>query len=94
MAALTLAFIGLKCTIAPLWAMATTFLGSAAAAAGIALINSVGNLGGFIGPFLVGVIKDKTGSQVAALLLLGAALLAMGLLAAAQKESNDKAKSL
>lgn len=81
MAALTLAFVGLKSTIAPFWAMSTTLLGGAAAAAGIALINSVGNLGGFIGPFLVGVVKDKTGSQVVALLLLGAALLGMSVLA-------------
>jgi ACS family tartrate transporter-like MFS transporter len=77
MAALTLAFVGLKSTIAPFWAMTTTFLGGTAAAAGIAFINSVGNLGGFAGPYLVGVIKDQTGSNVAALLLLGAALLAM-----------------
>ena len=89
MAALTIAFVGLKCTIAPMWAMITTYLGSVAAAAGIALINSVGNLGGFIGPYLVGVIKDKTGSQVVALLLLGAALLIMALLAALQRSEAD-----
>lgn len=50
MAALTLAFIGIKSTIAPFWAMTTAFLGGTAAAAGIAFINSVGNLGGFAGP--------------------------------------------
>jgi MFS family permease len=77
MAALTLAFVGLKSTIAPFWAMTTAFLGGTAAAAGIAFINSVGNLGGYAGPHLVGVLKDKTGSNVAALLLLGAALLGM-----------------
>ncbi len=86
MTALSLAFIGLKSTIAPFWAMTTTFLGGVAAAAGIALINSVGNLGGFIGPFLVGEIKSRTGSQVTALLLLGAALLCMGVLALAMRE--------
>lgn len=79
MAALTIAFIGIKCTIAPFWAMTTTFLGSTAAAAGIAFINSVGNLGGFAGPYLVGEIKARTGSNVAALLLLGAALLGMAI---------------
>ncbi|HEX5222486.1 MAG TPA: MFS transporter [Verrucomicrobiae bacterium] len=79
MAALTLAFIGIKCTIAPFWAMATAFLGSTAAAAGIAFINSVGNLGGYAGPHLVGVIKARTESNVAALLLLGAALLGMAI---------------
>ncbi len=81
MAALALAFAGLKSTIGPFWALGTAFLSGTAAAGGIALINSVGNLGGFFGPFVVGVIKDKTGSSVVALLFLGAALLAMGLLA-------------
>ncbi len=79
MAALSLAFVGLKSTIAPFWAMTTVFLGSTVAAAGIAFINSVGNLGGFAGPYLVGIIKDQTGSNVAALLLLGAALLGMAI---------------
>ena len=79
MAALTLAFIGLKSTIAPFWAMTTTFLGGTAAAAGIAFINSVGNLGGFAGPYLVGVIKSETGSNVIALLFLGSALLGMAI---------------
>jgi ACS family tartrate transporter-like MFS transporter len=81
MAALTLAFVGLKSTLGPFWALGTAFLSGTAAAGGIALINSVGNLGGSAGPSLVGVIKDRTGSNVAALLLLGGALLAMGLLA-------------
>jgi sugar phosphate permease len=79
MAALTLAFIGLKCTIAPFWAMTTAFLGGTGAAAGIAFINSVGNLGGYAGPHLVGVFKKMTGSNVAALTVLGAALLGMAL---------------
>jgi D-galactonate transporter len=81
MAALTLAFVGLKSTLGPFWALGTAMLSGTAASAGIALINSVGNLGGFVGPTLVGVIKDRTGSNVAALVLLGGALLAMGLLA-------------
>lgn len=81
MAALTLAFVGIKSTLGPFWAMGTAFLSGTAAAGGIALINSVGNLGGFVGPYLVGVIKDRTGSNLAALLCLGGALLAMGVLA-------------
>ena len=98
MASLTLAFIGLKCTIAPFWAMTTAFLGGTAAAAGIAFINSVGNLGGFAGPYLVGIVKESTGSNVAALLLLGASLLCMGLLAlvlpkTAQNQGSLHAKS-
>ncbi|MSU35852.1 MAG: MFS transporter [Pedosphaera sp.] len=83
MAGLTLAFAGLKSTLGPFWAFSTTFLSGTAAAGGIALINSVGNLGGFFGPYLVGIIKDRTGSNVAALLLLGGALLGAGLFALA-----------
>ncbi len=79
MSGLVLAFAGLKCTIAPFWALTTAFLSGTAAAGGIALINSVGNLGGYFGPTIVGTLKDKTGSDMAALLLLGGSLLAMGL---------------
>jgi MFS transporter, ACS family, tartrate transporter len=81
MAALTVAFVGLKSAMGPFWAMGTTLLSGTAAAAGIAFINSVGNLGGFVGPTLVGVIRDRTGSNTAALYSLGAALLLMGLVA-------------
>lgn len=81
MIGLTIAFAGLKSTIAPFWAFNTTFLSGATAAGGIAFINSVGNLGGFVGPYLVGYTKDHTnGSNLAALLLLGAALFLMGIL--------------
>ncbi|HNQ88176.1 MAG TPA: MFS transporter [Verrucomicrobiota bacterium] len=90
-AALILAFVGLKSTLGPFWALGTTFLSGTAAAGGIALINSVGNLGGFAGPYLVGVIKDLTGSNLAALLMLGGALLAMGLLALAIPEPRQSA---
>ena len=83
MAGLTLAFAGLKSTLGPFWAQSTAFLGGTAAAGGSALITSVGTLGGFFGPYLVGIIKDRTGSDVAALLLLGGALLGMGLSALA-----------
>jgi ACS family tartrate transporter-like MFS transporter len=89
MAGLTIAFAGLKSTLGPFWALSTAFLSGTAAAGGIALINSVGNLGGFFGPYLVGVIKDTTGSDVAALLLLGGALLGMGLAALAVPRTQN-----
>jgi MFS transporter, ACS family, tartrate transporter len=79
MASLTLAFAGQKSTIAPFWALSTTLLSGSAAAGGIALINSVGNLGGYFGPHFVGIFKDATGSNTAALLLLSGALLGMGI---------------
>ena len=80
MTALTLAFVGLKSTLGPFWALGTALLSGTAAAGGIALINSVGNLGGFVGPMLVGIITDRTGSMATSLLILGGALLLMGLL--------------
>lgn len=80
MAALMMSLIGLKSAMAPFWALSTTFLSGTAAAGGIALINSVGNLGGFAGPTLVGVVIDKTGSMSVSLWILGGALLLMGIL--------------
>ncbi|WP_233855968.1 MFS transporter [Paraburkholderia sp. HD33-4] len=79
-ASLTLVNIGISCAKPPLWTMPTTFLSGAAAAAGIATINSIGNLGGFVGPAMIGWIKDQTGSFagglyfVAGLLVLSAVL--------------------
>ena len=59
------------------WAMPAALLSGTAAAAGIALINSVGNLGGFVGPYLVGLMKDATGSTDGGLITL-AVILALG----------------
>jgi MFS transporter, ACS family, tartrate transporter len=92
MAGLVIAFAGLKCTIAPFWAMTTAFLSGTAAAGGIAFINSVGNLGGYVGPHAVGIIKDKTSSNVAALYLLGACLLGMAVLTMILPPSKEKEK--
>lgn len=59
-----------------------------AAAAGIALINSVGNLGGFVGPYVVGFLSDATGSFYAGLLLLAVLVLVAGLLALAVRHER------
>jgi ACS family tartrate transporter-like MFS transporter len=50
------------------------FLSGAGAAAGIAMINSLGNLGGFIGPVAIGWLKDKTGSYAGGLYVVAATL--------------------
>ncbi|GAB3628888.1 MFS transporter [Pandoraea terrae] len=63
-------------TCAPLfWSLPTAFLGGAAAAAGIAVINSVGNLAGFVSPFVIGALKDATGSAAAGMYVLAASLV-------------------
>lgn len=59
---MSVAAIGFYGSKGPFWAMPPMFLSGTAAAAGIAWINSIGNLGGFIGPWYVGVMKDLTGS--------------------------------
>jgi ACS family tartrate transporter-like MFS transporter len=81
MVALTVAMVGLASTFGPFWTLATSIVNGAGAAAGIALINSVGNIGGFVGPSVVGYIKDRTESFadglffVAAIVIVGAALV-------------------
>lgn len=60
------------------WTLPAAFLTGAAAAAGIGLINAVGNLGGFVGPYLTGWIKDAYGSYAPAMLLLAAFLSVHG----------------
>jgi ACS family tartrate transporter-like MFS transporter len=78
--ALMASLVGLKSAMGPFWALSTTFLSGTAAAGGIALINSVGNLGGFVGPTLVGIVNDRTGSIRISLWILAGALLLMGIL--------------
>ncbi|MCW5557250.1 MAG: MFS transporter [Verrucomicrobiae bacterium] len=87
-AALSVAAIGNFGCLGPFWALATRHLGRSAAAGGIALINSLGNLGGFLGPFAVGRLKDLTSGYGSGFLFLAGALLAAGLLALRLKDST------
>jgi MFS family permease len=74
--ALTFATIGILGALCQFWSIPPAFLGGAAAAAGIALINSVGNLAGFVSPYLVGWIKDATNSTDLGLYCVAASLIA------------------
>lgn len=80
MSALTLATIGIMTTLPLFWSLPTAFLGGTAAAAGIALINSLGNLAGFASPYLVGWLKDLTQSTNTGMFVLAASLLLGALL--------------
>jgi len=73
MTALSIAGFGIFSCLPLFWTLPTAFLSGAALAGGIALINSIGNLAGFAGPFAVGRIKDLTGSYTGGLLLLSVA---------------------
>ncbi len=80
MAALSLATLGVHAALGTFWSLPTAILTGAGAAGGIALVNSIGNLGGFVGPFAVGWLKGETGSFGAAMLFLASALFLSALL--------------
>lgn len=73
--ALSVAALGVWGAMGPFWALPTSFLRGRAAAGGVALVNAVGNIGGFVGPTLVGYARDATGSFATGLWLLAAGLV-------------------
>jgi ACS family tartrate transporter-like MFS transporter len=81
MIALTLATVGIYAAIGTFWSLPTAILTGTGAAAGLALVNALGNLGGFAGPSIVGVIRQATGSFTAALLFLAGAMALGGVIA-------------
>jgi ACS family tartrate transporter-like MFS transporter len=76
--ALTCATVGIYAALTVFWTLPTSFLGGTAAAGAVAFVNSVGNLGGFLGPYFVGWLKDRTGNYSS-----GMAVLALGLIVTA-----------
>ncbi len=87
--ALALAVSGRWSAIAPFWGLTTTFVSGSAAAGSIALINAVGNLGGFVGPSIMGWFEKTTGSHSGALQLLAALAFLGGLLVSRIKVKAD-----
>ena len=78
MAALSVGAFGVFAVLPVFWTLPTAFLSGASAAAGIAVINSIGNLAGFFGPFVMGWLKDVTGHYAAGLWVIAAsAVVAM-----------------
>ncbi len=75
MIALTIAAVGDLGTRGPFWSLPTRFLTGSAAAAGIALINTMASLGGFVGPSMVGIVREYTGSFAGGLVFLAVLLL-------------------
>jgi len=69
---LTFATIGIMCAFSTFWALPTAILSGAAASAGIAWINSIGNLAGYVGPYVIGAVRDATHSMMWALMVLSA----------------------
>ena len=79
--ALALVPLGHCASYGPFWSMPTQFLTGPAAAAGIALVTMIANVGGFAGPALIGLLKTRTGTHTDAFLLLGGLAVIATLLA-------------
>lgn len=78
MLGLCIAAVGVYAAFGVWWSYPTSFLSGAAAAGAVGLINSCGNLGGWVGPYYVGVIKDLTGSMQGAYIGLASSLAVAG----------------
>lgn len=95
MLAFCMAGFGIFACLPVFWTLPTSFLSGAAAAAGIAVINSIGNLAGFAGPFAMGWLRDHTGSYTAGLFLLaGLGIIAMGTVLAIGRDGAIEPASL
>jgi MFS transporter, ACS family, tartrate transporter len=90
---LSISVAGVYSAFGPFWAMPGEFLSGASAAAGIAFINSLGNLGGLFGPYVTGIVRQRTGSFAVGTIILGAVLFLSGILALAVKASQTKRQS-
>jgi len=80
LAMLTVATAGFYCAHPGFWALPTRLLGSTAAAAAIGMISSLGNLGGFVGPYAIGFLSGRTGSFGVPLLAMAGSAFVSGLL--------------
>ncbi|WP_243469759.1 MFS transporter [Klenkia marina] len=79
MAVITVTAVGVFCALPVFWYLPSTFLAGAGAAAGIALVNTLGNSSGFGAPYITGFLLDATGSSRAGLWVVGAMMLVAGL---------------
>ncbi|PAD35787.1 MFS transporter [Terribacillus saccharophilus] len=90
---LTIALCGAFGAYSPFWAIPPSFLTESAAAGAIALINSIGNLGGFFGPYAVGYIRDTTGSFTMSMFFLGISMILSSLIIIFLVKQSGKAVS-
>jgi ACS family tartrate transporter-like MFS transporter len=89
-AAISIVVVSGYCMTVAFWALSTSLLRGSRAAAGIALINAIGNLGGFCGPYLLGLVRGSTGNFKGGFLILSAAMGLSGcLLLLARSERSE-----
>jgi ACS family tartrate transporter-like MFS transporter len=86
----TLSQMGQRSVMSVFWAIPPMLLGGTAAAAGIGLINAIGNLGGFFGPSIMGTLRESTGGYTGGLLVLAAALVLEALIVMSLRLPTDR----
>ena len=92
-AAFSLASFGISGSLPVFWNLPTAFLSAAAAAGGIAVINSVGNISGYAAPQLVGLLRDTTGGYEIPMLVMGGLVLIAGILVPAAARAAESRKA-
>ena len=93
MVAVSICAMSIMAFLPVFWALPTTFLAGAAAASGIALINSVGNLSGFAAPYITGWLADLTGNQKTGLWVVGATMIAAAIVTLVIGVAPDSAQA-
>jgi ACS family tartrate transporter-like MFS transporter len=93
LAALSLGITGIFCYVSIFWAVPSAMLTGAAAAAGLALINAVANIGSFAGPYALGWVKDATGSFSLGIVALGLGPLTAAVIAASLRAATRYEKA-
>ncbi|MDQ5985361.1 MAG: putative tartrate transporter [Syntrophus sp. SKADARSKE-3] len=88
----SISVMGIYASFGPFWAIPHSFLTTTVAAGAIAMINSIGNLGGFVGPYAMGYIRDATGSFNGGLLFLVGCLLTAAILLISLRKSGGNTK--
>jgi ACS family tartrate transporter-like MFS transporter len=86
----TLSQMGQRSVMSVFWAIPPMLLGGTAAAAGIGLINAIGNLGGFFGPSIMGTLRESTGGYTGGLLVLAGALVLEALIVMSLRLPTDR----
>ena len=90
MVAVSVCAIGVCAALPTFWALPTSFLGGTAAAGGIALINSLGNVSGFVAPYVTGWLRDLTGTQKTGLWVVGITMVSAAVVALVQRAGTEK----
>lgn len=90
---MSIATIGIYSFFGPFWSLPAFFLTEVSAAVGIALINSIGNLGGFVGPYMIGYLNELTGNMEAGLYFLSFSLIITSLLVLSIKKQISVIKT-